>query len=122
EIYPVIRAKRPDIKLHLVGDYAPAAVSALAQHDGIVVHGHVPDLDALLDCTRINMAPLRFGAGVKGKISHSLARGLPVVATSCAVEGMHLHGGDEVLVSDDADGFAEAVLRLYDDKALWQIL
>jgi glycosyltransferase involved in cell wall biosynthesis len=122
EIFPRIRAKRPDLKLHLVGDYAPAAITALSQRDGIVVQGHVPDLDALLDRTRINLAPLRFGAGVKGKISHSLARGLPVVATPCAVEGMHLHGGEEVLVSDDADGFAGTVLRLYDDKALWQTL
>lgn len=119
EIFPRIRATRPDIGLHLVGDYAPAAVSALGQRDGIVVHGHVPDLDALLDRTRINLAPLRFGAGVKGKISHSLARGLPVVATSCAVEGMQLHVGEDVLVGDDAAAFAEQVLRLYDDKTQW---
>jgi GT2 family glycosyltransferase/glycosyltransferase involved in cell wall biosynthesis len=122
EIFPRIRAARPEVRLHLVGDYAPTEVSSLAQRDGIVVHGHVPDLDALIDRTRINLAPLRFGAGVKGKISHSLARGLPVVATSCAVEGMHLQGGEEVLVSDDAGGFADIVLRLYDDQALWQIL
>jgi len=122
EIFPRIRARRPDIALHLVGDYAPAAVSALSQRDGIAVHGHVPDLDAMLDRVRINLAPLRFGAGVKGKISHSLARGLPVVATSCAIEGMHLRDGAEVLVSDDPAAFAESVLRLYDDKALWQAL
>ncbi|HMB43688.1 MAG TPA: glycosyltransferase [Luteimonas sp.] len=122
EIFPRIREKRPDIRLHLVGDYAPSAVAALGQRDDIVVHGHVPDLDALLDRIRINLAPLRFGAGVKGKISHSLARGLPVVATSCAIEGMQLHAGEEVLVSDDADAFAETVLRLYDDKSLWRTL
>ena len=120
EIFPRIRSQRPEISLHLVGDYAPAAVSGLGQRDGIVVHGHVPDLDALLDRTRINLAPLRFGAGVKGKISHSLARGLPVVATSCAIEGMHLRAGEEILVSDDPDAFAETVLRLYDDQLLWQ--
>src|SRR4249919_2009152 len=122
EIFPRIRAARPDIRLHLVGDYAPTEVSSLAQRDGIVVHGHVPDLDALLDRTRINLAPLRFGAGVKGKISQSLASGLPVVATHCAVEGMHLRDGEEVLVKDDADGFADALLRLYDDPGLWQAL
>ena len=122
EIYPRVRARRPDIRLRLVGDYAPPAVSALAERDGIVALGFVADLDALLDQTRINLAPLRFGAGVKGKISHSLARGLPVVATSCAVEGMHLHGDQEVLVADEAAAFAEAVLRLYDDRSLWQEL
>ena len=122
EIFPRIRAKRPDIRLHLVGDYATDAIAALAQVDGIVVHGHVPDLDALIDRMRVNLAPLRFGAGVKGKISHSLARGLPVVATGCAIEGMRLQAGEEVLVSDDADGFAETVLRLYEDEALWNYL
>jgi len=122
EIYPRIRAIRRDIQLHLVGDYAPAAVSALGERDGIIVHGHVADLDGLLDRTRINLAPLRFGAGVKGKISHSLARGLPVVATGCAVEGMHLRDGEQVLVADDADAFAQSVLRLYDDAALWREL
>jgi GT2 family glycosyltransferase len=122
EIFPRIRARRPDIALHLVGDYAPAAISDLGQREGIVVRGHVPDLDALLDRTRINLAPLRYGAGVKGKISHSLACGLPVVATHCAIEGMHLRDGEEVLVADDPAAFADAVLRLYDDAALWQSL
>jgi GT2 family glycosyltransferase/glycosyltransferase involved in cell wall biosynthesis len=122
EILPLIRAQRPDIALHLVGDYAPAAVSDLGRRNGIVVHGHVPDLDALLDRTRINLAPLRYGAGVKGKIGQSMARGLPVVATTCAVEGMHLCHGQDVLVGDDAATFANAVLRLYDDSPLWQLL
>jgi glycosyltransferase involved in cell wall biosynthesis len=122
EIFPLIRARRPEIALHLVGDHAPAAVVELAKRDGIVVHGHVPDLDALLDRTRINLAPLRYGAGVKGKITQSLARGLPVVATTCAIEGMHLRDGEDVLVGDDPAAFADAVLRLYDDAELWQAM
>ena len=122
EIFPHIRAHRPDISLHLVGDYAPTSVSELGQRDGIVFLGHVPDLDALLDRTRINLAPLRYGAGVKGKVSQSLARGLPVVATTCAVEGMHLDNDEEALVADDPAAFAAAVLRLYDDANLWQKL
>ena len=68
------------------------------------------------------MAPLRYGAGVKGKVNLSMAHGQPVVATPCAVEGMHLCDGDDVLVAGDAAGFAEAVVRLYGDRALWQRL
>jgi glycosyltransferase involved in cell wall biosynthesis len=65
---------------------------------------------------------LRYGAGVKGKVNLAMSHGLPVVATSVAIEGMHLTDGDDVLVADDSRAFAEAVLRVYDDEALWQRL
>src|SRR6185503_19250399 len=60
--------------------------------------------------------------GVKGKINASHAAGLPVVATSLAVEGMHLEPGRDVLVADSAAAFAEAVVRLHEDEALWRRL
>uniref|UniRef100_UPI001C30AD5A glycosyltransferase n=1 Tax=Stenotrophomonas sp. GbtcB23 TaxID=2824768 RepID=UPI001C30AD5A len=68
------------------------------------------------------VAPPRFGAGVKGKVNLSMAHGQPVVATTVGVEGMHLRDGEDVLVADDAEAFAAAVLRLYRDEALWQRL
>jgi len=68
---------------------------------------------------RIAVAPLRYGAGVKGKVNLSMAHGQPVVATSCAVEGMHLRDGEDVLVADEAATFADAIVRLYTDEALW---
>ena len=68
------------------------------------------------------MAPLRYGAGVKGKVNLSMAHGQPVVATTTAVEGMHLADGVDVLVADDPQGFADAVVRLYQDEALWTAL
>ena len=76
----------------------------------------------MMDGLRLAVAPLRYGAGVKGKVNLSMAHGQPVVATACAVEGMHLRDGDDVLVADDPEAFAEAVLRAYDDAALWQRL
>jgi glycosyltransferase involved in cell wall biosynthesis len=108
--------------LHLVGADAPESVLALADRPGVNFHGHVPDLEALLDRTRISLAPLRFGAGIKGKVNQALARGLPVVATSCAIEGMFLIDGEDVLCADTAEQFADAIVRLYRDPALWQIL
>ena len=120
DIFPRIRQQLPEVRLHLVGaDPPPQVQAAAARVDGIVVHGQVPDLAPLLDGCRITLAPLRFGAGVKGKINQSMAHGLPVVATSCAVEGMHLHDGEDVLVADDAGDFAAAVVRLYRDGTLW---
>jgi len=67
----------------------------------------------------VALAPLRYGAGVKGKVNMAMSHGLPVVATSIAAEGMNLVDGQSVLLGDDAATIAAAVLRLYDDEALW---
>ena len=122
EVFPAIRASRPDIEFHCIGPDAPEAVASLARQPGIRVHGHVPDIAPYMDGARIAIAPLRYGAGVKGKVNLSMAHGQPVVATSCAVEGMHLRDGEDVLVADTPQAFAAAVLRLYDDEALWERL
>ena len=122
EIFPLIRAGREGIVLHLVGAYVTAEVLALGALPGVRVHGHVPDLDTFMDGCRIGLAPLRYGAGVKGKINLSMAHGQPVVATPCAVEGMHLREGIDVMVGADAQSFADAVLRVYDDRDRWESL
>jgi GT2 family glycosyltransferase len=122
DIFPRVLHRRPDVRLHLVGAEPPADIRACADGQSVVVHGHLPGLDALLDESRVALAPLRYGAGIKGKVNHALARGLPVVATSCAVEGMHLVHGESVLVADDPAAFADAIVRLYDDPCLWQEL
>jgi len=121
EIFPHVRASLPDVVFHVVGSKAPPEIVELA-HDGVQVHGFVEDLAPLMDGCRISVAPLRYGAGVKGKVNMAMSYGLPVVATTAAVEGMHVRAGDDVLVADDAAGFAAAIVRLYDDAALWQTL
>ena len=122
EIFPRVRDALPAVRLHVVGAPGPEGLPEFPAESGIVMHGHVPDLQPLLDGCRVGLAPLRFGAGVKGKINLAMAHGQPVVATSCAVEGMHLEPGRDVLVADDADAFADQVVRLYDDATLWQAL
>jgi GT2 family glycosyltransferase/glycosyltransferase involved in cell wall biosynthesis len=122
EVFPRIRARLPEVRFHCIGSDTPAQIAALASEPGIVVHGHVPGIAPYMSGARIAVAPLRYGAGVKGKINLSMANGQPVVATSCAVEGMHLEHGRDVLVADNAQAFAEAVLRLYGDEALWRTL
>ncbi|MEP6632861.1 MAG: glycosyltransferase [Luteimonas sp.] len=121
-VFPRIRAQLSDLRLHCIGSHPPPEIEALAQSPGVVVHGHVPDIEPYMDGCRLAVAPLRYGAGVKGKINLSMAHGQPVVATACAVEGMHLQAGRDVLVADDAEAFAEAVLRLYRDETLWLTL
>lgn len=118
-IFPRIRSHLPDVRVHCIGGDVPERIAVLGGRDGVEVHGHVPDIAPYMDGCRIALAPLRFGAGVKGKVNLSMAHGQPVVATTCAAEGMHLHDGDDVLIADDPADFADAVVRLYRDEALW---
>jgi len=122
EVFPLVRERLPDVRFHCIGSDTPQEIAALAGEPGVVVHGHVPDIDPYMDGARIAIAPLRYGAGVKGKVNLSMAHGQPVVATGCAVEGMHLRDGEDVLVGDDPQSFADAVVRLYTDAELWQRL
>lgn len=122
EVFPRVRDRLPDVRFHCIGGHVPEAIAALASQPGVVVHGHVPDIDPYMDGCRVSIAPLRYGAGVKGKVNLSMAHGQPVVATPVAVEGMHLVDGRDVLVAGDADAFADAVVRLHEDEALWTLL
>ena len=123
EIFPAIRRQLPDVRLHLVGADVPRDLRTAAEATGgIVVHGHVPDLAPLLAGCRVAIAPLRFGAGVKGKVNLSMARGLPVVTTPCGAEGMHVRDGVHAMVASDAGSLAAAVVRVYGDPVLWERL
>ena len=123
EVFPLIRERLAEIRFHCIGADVPDSLRALAAtQPGVQVHGYVPDVVPWMAGGRVAVAPLRFGAGVKGKINLSMAHGQPVVATHCAAEGMHLHDGEDVLVADDARAFADAVVRLHDDEALWRRL
>ena len=121
EILPRLREALPAIKLHVLGDM-PAAVCRELATPGLEFHGRVAELAPWLDSCLVALAPLRFGAGVKGKITMAMSYGVPVVATPMAVEGMHLVDGQDVLVAQTVDGFAEAVERLQQDEPLWQTL
>lgn len=122
EVWPLLREQEPELQFHCIGGDVPPAVQALSTRPGVIVHGHVPDLTRLLAGVRLTVAPIRYGAGVKGKVNQPMAHGQPVVATACAIEGMHLRPDVDVLVADDAAGFAAAVLRVYREPALWQQL
>ena len=118
EVAPILRERLPGVTTYLIGSNAPATITRLAG-DGIEVVGYVAEIEEWIDKCRLSVSPLRYGAGVKGKINHSMSRGLPVVATTPSVEGMHLAAGEEILVADDPAAFADAIVRLYTDEALW---
>jgi O-antigen biosynthesis protein len=117
-IWPLIRKQLPDLEFHLIGSKAPEQVRALAGN-GVRFHGFVEDLEPWLDGCRLAVAPLRYGAGIKGKVNLSMSRGQPVVATPAAVEGMFTKAGRDVLVAETPEAFAAEVVRLYRDEELW---
>lgn len=121
EILPRLRATLPDLRLHVLGDM-PVPVRKELSSAGLELHGRVEDLAPWLDQCLATLAPLRFGAGVKGKINMAMSHGVPVIATTLAVEGMQLSAGTDVLIADDANAFVEAVARLQRDQALWDRL
>ena len=121
DIFPLIRAELAEVRFHVIGSKVPVAIRALAD-EHVIVHGYVEDITPYMDDCRVSVAPLRYGAGVKGKVNMAMSYGLPVVATTMAVEGMHVRCDEDVLVADEAAGFAAAVIRLYRDETLWNTL
>ena len=87
-----------------------------------MIPGYLNDVSGYFDRARAFVAPLRYGAGMKGKIGMAMAMGLPVVTTSIGAEGMGLVDETHVLVADDEQGFVDAVVRLCRDDALWETL
>lgn len=118
DILPRVREALPEVELHLIGSKMPDSLARI-RAPGLRIHGFVADLDPYHAGCRISVAPLRYGAGVKGKVNQAMSHGLPVVATSCAAEGMFTEHGHDILMADDAEGFAREVVRLYRDEVLW---
>ena len=121
EIMPLVWASRPDITVNLLGSNLKDEVKELAS-DQVVVTGYVPEVEPYFQKNRIFVAPLRFGAGMKGKIGQSLSLGLPTITTRIGAEGMGLIDHQDVLIADTAEEFAQAVIELYDNRELWQKL
>ena len=118
DIYPLVSEHLRDAKFYIIGDKAPPEVVALA-NEKVIVTGLQRDVRPFFDSVRLSIAPLRFGAGVKGKINQSMAFGVPVVATSLAIEGMELQDREDILVADEPENFARALVELYESEQLW---
>lgn len=121
EVHPRVRGRLPEAELTVIGADVPDRARALGG-DGVHFAGFIADLRPVFAAARISVAPLRFGAGIKGKINTSLGFRVPVVTTTIGAEGMALEDGEHVLIADDPDAFAAAVVRLYGDARLWERL
>ena len=119
EIFPLVRARLPDVVFQVIGPDAPPEILEL-DSPSIHILGHVSDVRPLFHQARVSVAPLRFGAGVKGKVNQSMALGVPTVLTSTAAEGMYLVNEWNAMIADLPGQFADAVVRLWSSRKLWQ--
>jgi GT2 family glycosyltransferase/glycosyltransferase involved in cell wall biosynthesis len=118
-IMPLVRPQVQGVELLLVGSRMPTEVSSLAAKD-IVPLGFVPSLDSVFERVRLTIAPLRFGAGLKGKVLESMAAGVPCVMTPVAAEGLDLPEELAWLVADQPDLLADRIAKLCRDNARYE--
>ncbi|AFZ36264.1 glycosyl transferase family 2 [Stanieria cyanosphaera PCC 7437] len=121
EIMPLVWAKIPNVKVTLLGSNPTPEVKQL-ECDRIIVTGYISDVSSYFLSHRVFVSPLRYGAGMKGKIGQSLEYALPVISTSVGIEGMNLIHEENILEANNTEEFADQVLRLYQDEKIWNYL
>jgi O-antigen biosynthesis protein len=121
EIMPLVWQIQPEIKVTLLGNNPSAEVLAL-ESDRITVTGYIDDVSPYFLSHKLSVSPLRYGAGMKGKIGQSLEYSLPVVSTQIGTEGMNLVPEQDILEATNSLNFAQQILRLYTDKHLWNCI
>lgn len=118
KVWPLVRSRCPQAQWYLVGKNPSPQLAALARLDGVHVTGYVAAIQPYLAAADCYIAPLRVGGGTRLKLLEALACGLPIVATTLGAEGLELCSGQHLLLADTAAAFAEAVLRLLNDRDL----
>jgi glycosyltransferase involved in cell wall biosynthesis len=123
EIAPLVNDQLlHDHPISVVGNALDDRIRRTCERAGVAAVGWVPSVQPYLDCTRVSVVPLLYGAGTKRKLIQALWAGTPTVSTSTGVEGLDLTSGTEVLVADEAPAFAAAIERLIEDEHLWSSL
>lgn len=120
-IWPLIKAKLPEAELHIYGAYPTEKVLQLNnEKEGFLVKGHVADVNTVMQSSRICLAPLRFGAGLKGKVIDAMKNGTPCIMTSVAAEGIFNLMETDDCVLDNPKDYAKQAVLLYKDPSEWQ--
>lgn len=121
-VWPRVLERRPTARWSIVGARPAASVRALDARDSITVVGAVDDLAARLRGAAVAIAPILCGAGIQNKVLEAFASGTPVVATSFANQGVQARDGEELLIADEPDLFAEHVVTLLENRERGQAL
>jgi len=117
EIMPLVWNEIPDLNVNIIGNIIDQ-VSDI-KDSRFIFRGYVPDIEDYFISNKLMVAPLRYGAGIKGKIGQSFEYYLPVVTTSIGAEGMNLINYKNALIDDSSEDFAKSIISLYTDKELW---
>lgn len=121
EIWPHIRSELPEAGLYIYGAYPNSEVRSLhSPEKGFHIKGRVEDAQSVVKQARVSLAPLRFGAGLKGKLLESMQCGTPIVTTNIGAEGMHGRRQWAGYIVNDPSAFASAAVELYENKSKWQ--
>jgi GT2 family glycosyltransferase len=118
EVFPIIKKKIPTITFYIVGINPPEEIKKLNSKD-IIVTGWVPEVKPYLEKCRVSVVPLRYGAGMKGKVGETLSFGVPMVSTSIGAEGMGIENNVHAYISDNSLEFAEHTVELYQNENIW---
>ena len=120
EIFPRVQERIPEAVFQVIGPASDAGDLRLAspQHSYPGLRRRTSNRSSIN--ARVSVAPLRFGAGVKGKVNQSMSFGVPTVVTSIAAEGMYLTHELDAMIADDPERFADAVVRLWTSPELWR--
>ncbi len=120
QLWPKMRAQLPGVNLYIGGAYPPPKATQLHNaKEGFLVAGWIENAVQATQAARISLAPLRFGAGLKGKLFESMQSGTPSVTTSIGAEGIASVADWPGVVADDADDFVDAAVELYRDRNVW---
>ncbi len=122
EIWPLLTELCPDLETYIIGSRMPNRLKKIGESKGLKMLGFVEDLTPYYESCKLAIAPLRYGAGVKGKVNQALSFGLPVVGSPNAVEGMGLTHEREVMVAETPECFADSVANVCNNRELWQAL
>lgn len=121
EIWPRIRKRLPKAILHIYGAYATQQIEQLHKpQEGFVIKGFAKDAQEVIGNAKVVLAPLRFGAGIKGKLTEAMYCGTPSITTTIGAEGMHGELPWNGFIEDDIEQFVEKAVTLYTNEDSWQ--
>jgi O-antigen biosynthesis protein len=123
ELWPALRQRLPSLSLHLYGSgLSRELAESWGEQSGVVVHGWVAEASSVYARHRLFIAPLRSGAGLKGKVVAAAAHGIPQVLSPTAAEATGLRHGQEVWLARDAEQWLEGIAHLSSNDAAWQAM
>jgi glycosyltransferase involved in cell wall biosynthesis len=117
QIWPIIRKQLPEVEIHIYGAYPSQKVYELHnEKEGFIIKGRVKDANKVIQNARLLLAPIRFGAGLKGKLIQAMLSGTPSITTHMGAEAMHASLSWPGAISDEATEFCDNAVRLYQKK------